>query len=34
METKCEGEKSIWEWEIWQTEEREGVGDNYGTNTC
>jgi hypothetical protein len=33
METKCEGEKFIWERDIWQTEEREGVGDNCGVNT-
>jgi hypothetical protein len=27
MEDRCEGVKAIGEWEMWRTEEREGVGD-------
>jgi hypothetical protein len=34
MEARCEGTKAIGEREMWQTEEREGVGDIFGVDTC
>jgi hypothetical protein len=34
MEARCEGAKAIGEQEMWQTEERERVGDIFGVDTC
>jgi hypothetical protein len=34
MEARCERTKAIGEREMWQTEEREGVGDIFWVDTC